>query len=39
MNPGLMRNIVQGGRKRYEKDFTESVVVGCYMRLLKKVAL
>tara|TARA_Y100000031_G_C8048521_1_gene305058 strand:- start:333 stop:638 length:306 start_codon:yes stop_codon:yes gene_type:complete len=39
MNPGLMRNIVQGGRKRYEKDFTESVVVGCYMRFLKKVAL
>ena len=39
MNPGLMRNIVQGGRKRYEKDFTESVVVGRYMRFLKKVAL
>lgn len=39
MNPGLMRNVIAGGRKRYEKDFTEAVVVGRYMRFLKKVAL
>lgn len=39
MNPGLIRNLVTGGRKRYEKDFTESVVVGRYMRFFEKVAL
>ncbi len=39
MNPGLMRSLVQDGRKRYEKDYTESVVVGRYMRFFKKVAL
>ena len=37
--PGLMRNIIQGGRKRYEKNFTESEAVDCYMRFFKKVAL
>ncbi len=39
MDPDLIRKIIHGGRKRYEKDFTESVVVARYMRLFKKVAL
>ena len=38
-DPDLIRKIIHGGRKRYEKDFTESVVVARYMRLFKKVAL
>jgi glycosyltransferase involved in cell wall biosynthesis len=39
MSPELMRNIIQGGRESYEKNFSESVAVGRYMRFLKKVAL
>jgi glycosyltransferase involved in cell wall biosynthesis len=39
MDPGLISKIIHGGRKRYEKDFIESVVVARYMRLFKKVAL
>jgi glycosyltransferase involved in cell wall biosynthesis len=38
MEPRLMRKIIQGGRKRYEKNFTESVVVDRYMRFFKKIA-
>jgi glycosyltransferase involved in cell wall biosynthesis len=38
MEPILMSKIIQGGRKRYEKNFTESVVVGHYMRFFKKIA-
>jgi glycosyltransferase involved in cell wall biosynthesis len=38
MEPELMCKIIQGGRKRYEKNFSESVVVGRYMRFFKKIA-
>jgi glycosyltransferase involved in cell wall biosynthesis len=39
MEPVLMSKIIQGGRKRYEKNFTESVVVGHYMKFFEKIAL